>query len=32
MERYKTKESLRESSPAANIVFSRAYEEFNDKI
>jgi hypothetical protein len=32
MGRNNIRESLRESSPAINLVFSRACEEFNNKI
>jgi hypothetical protein len=32
MGRYNTRESIRESSPAINLVFSRVSEEFNNKI
>ena len=32
MGRYNTRETIRESSPATNPVFSRVYREFNNKI
>jgi hypothetical protein len=32
MGRYNTRESIRESSPAINLVFSRVGGEFNNKI
>jgi hypothetical protein len=32
MGKYNTRESIRESSPAINLVFSRVCGEFNNKI